>query len=117
MNVKLPTSSPIGAATSQPVGESTSLVDMKMAPLSLTPLATPGPGPSSVQSPGSSEDKLAPERRQTRFADKQRQLLERLADPGTQVHQGAALLPAQRLACNEILKVLVAAHAAGLGTQ
>ena len=76
---------------------------LMMAPVGLTPLAPPSAGPVPVVR---SDGNPAAERRQAFFAQRQQELLAQLPQAG--LRQGSLLAPAQRAACESVLKLVVA---------
>jgi len=98
-------------AVQPPPGMRKTPAALMMAPVSLTPLAPPSLTAPAARLPAPPDRDPAAERRQACFADRQRQLLDRVAQPGLQQSgQGSVLTSAQRAACESVL-ALVAAHA------
>jgi hypothetical protein len=104
-----PYSSGALAQVDMPSASPKALSTLAMAPLSLTPLRPPGSGPVPVVA--AKDGRIAAERRQTFFADKQTSLLDRLRllDVTAPAVPASTLSAAQRSACVAVLASIVAA--------
>ncbi len=105
---------PVPAGATEARGQpAASLAGLLMAPVALTPLEPPAPG-RSQPAPAAREAGGAAEVRQSRFAERQKALLDRLqredADPAPV--PGRPLSAAQRGACVSVLATIAAAIAA-----